>query len=41
MVFTASLPYDCVKILSSEKQWWIQIALCTIKTLNSHLSSKL
>jgi len=41
MVFAASLPCDCVKILSNEKQWWTQIALCSIKTLNSHLSTKL
>jgi len=41
MVFAALLPYDFVKILSNEEQWWTQIALCSIKTLNSYLSTKL
>jgi len=41
MVFAALLPHDFVKMLPNEKQWWTQIALCSIKTLNSHLSTKL
>jgi len=41
MVFAVLLPHDFVKILSNEKQCGGHIVLCSIKTLNSHLSTKL